>query len=511
MKNCLALLLPLCMVNAAAGTGLVRGVGMASALHDSNERDARSLQMTGMLTGLVLINARSGARITTLSNNQVIVVNQIPGMTSPAFNIDATFTGSGIQSVVFGYGTTSRVWTENNAPWAFCGNSGSTWSTCSLLGLATHVVTATPFSARDGKGTAGTPLTVTFTIVASVLAPVAPVAAPAAAPMKAPVAAPVTAPMALPPPSNGKWVEVNALAPIDARHEACFVMVGRRAYLVGGRGNKNTNIYNPRDRTWSVGAKPPIELHHMQCVAAQGKLWIMAPWTGGYPQESNPPNAYMYDPATNTWQTKTALPLARRRGSTAVVVSLDERQIYVSHGTIGGHELSNFATARPFLDMYDIATDSWTPLPDAPNPRDHTGGALINGRICVAGGRNGAEINWPDVPQTDCYDITAGKWKVEASIPQARSGSSYGTTCDGKLMIAGGEGSKIYQNVDIFDGVSWTSIANLVVGRHGSGLAVDCACNQIHIASGATAPRGGPETKSVETYFPSGFDTPCTA
>jgi N-acetylneuraminic acid mutarotase len=316
----------------------------------------------------------------------------------------------------------------------------------------------------------------------------------------------------------GKWIEVNADAPITARHEACFVMVnnptvGRRAYLVGGRDIQDVDIYNPRNRTWTKGAPAPIELHHMQCVAVQGKLWIMAAWTGSYPREQNPTNAFVYDPATNTWATKTALPLARRRGSTAVVVSLDERKIYVSHGTIGGHETANYATALPFLDVYDIAADSWTPLSDSvPNPRDHTGGALINGRICVTGGRNGAEINWPPVAPTDCYNLTSGQWKVEAPIPQVRSGSSYGTTCNGQLMIAGGEGDgQAWQNVDVFDGTSWTTMSNLNVARHGSGLAVDCVCHQIHIASGSHSQGGGFETKSVETFFPSGSDTPCTA
>jgi N-acetylneuraminic acid mutarotase len=246
--------------------------------------------------------------------------------------------------------------------------------------------------------------------------------------------------------AGGQWIQVNANAPIDPRHEACFVMVdnqavGHRAYLIGGRGLKDTDIYNPSTRTWSKGANAPFELHHMQCVAAQDMVWIMAAWTGSYPRESNPSNAYVYDPATNTWQTRTALPLDRRRGSTAVVVSADERKIYVSHGTTGGHEQADFSTALGFLDVYDIATDSWTALSDsAPNPRDHTGGALIHGRICVAGGRNGGEIDWPRVAPTDCYDLATGQWTVEAPIPQVRSGSSYDLTCNGHLIVAGGEG-----------------------------------------------------------------------
>jgi len=40
-------------------------------------------------------------------------------------------------------------------------------------------------------------------------------------------------------------------------------MVGSKAYLIGGRGNKQTDIYDPVSRKWSVGKAPPIQLHHM--------------------------------------------------------------------------------------------------------------------------------------------------------------------------------------------------------------------------------------------------------
>jgi hypothetical protein len=194
-----------------------------------------------------------------------------------------------------------------------------------------------------------------------------------------------------------------------------------------------------------------------------------------------------------------------------VVVSADESKIYVSHGNSGGHETGNHAVSLGYLDVYDISTDTWTALSsNAPNPRDHVGGALIDGRICVAGGRNGGELNSPSVGPTDCYNLATSQWEVEAAIPQLRAGSSYGTTCDGKMMIAGGEGDgNAWNNVDVFDGTTWTTIDNLNVGRHGSGLAVDCVCNQIHIASGSAREGGGPEIKSVETYFPGGVDVPC--
>jgi N-acetylneuraminic acid mutarotase len=291
-------------------------------------------------------------------------------------------------------------------------------------------------------------------------------------------------------------------------------MVGDKAILAGGRyrGSNAVDIYDPATRTWTQGKAPPIELHHMQCVVVDSQLWIVSAWTGSYPREQNAGDIYIYDPTVDTWSTKQGLPADRQRGSTAVVVA--GRRIYVSHGNRGGHETGDHAVSLGWLDYYDIDRDEWvTGLPDAPNPRDHTGGALIDGRkICVAGGRNGGEQNFFAnlILPTDCYDITTNTWSVEADIPVGGAGGSYGTSCDGHLMIAGGEapGSAL-SNVLVFDGRQWTAMPNLNVGRHGSGLAVNCRCNQIYIASGSGAQGGEPELSSVETYFAGGSDVQC--
>jgi hypothetical protein len=107
-------------------------------------------------------------------------------------------------------------------------------------------------------------------------------------------------------------------------------------------------------------------------------------------------------------------------------------------------------------------------------------------------------------------------WSIEADIPQGRGGSAYGTTCDGKyLIVAGGESfNRVWSDVDLFDGKSWLKWDDLTVGRHGTGLAVDChsakACERkIHIASGAASQGGSQETMSVETYFPNKSTISC--
>lgn len=308
---------------------------------------------------------------------------------------------------------------------------------------------------------------------------------------------------------TGKWTEISKNAAIRQRHEACFVMVGNRAYLIGGRGKFEVNIYNPETNTWKNGTKPPVLLHHMQCVSVDEKIWIVSAWTGYYPAETNAEYIYIYDPRFDTWFTKPALPEHRRRGSAAVIFVEHLRRIYVSHGNRGGHETSTYtnATTLSWLDYYDINNEKWvTNLPNGMYPRDHTGGALVeNGyRFCVSGGRDGGTIGWPTVPQTECYNLVTNKWEQEVNIPQVRAGSAYADTfCDGQkyLFVAGGEGSgRAWNLFDMFDGTKWYRLANLTIGRHGTGLAVDCSRRSVYIASGSAGEGGGPEIRSVEVF-----------
>jgi len=231
--------------------------------------------------------------------------------------------------------------------------------------------------------------------------------------------------------------------------------------------------------------------------------------TESIPNETPITNSYVYDIQTDTWETRTGLPEGRQRGGAANV--LYERKIYVAHG--GGHN----QPALVWFDAYDIDNDEWiTELPDAPNAREHVGGGLVHGELlCVGGGRDQGQegdsvLNLP----TDCYNFTSGTWSEEEAIPHGRRGSGYGTTCDGKFIVAGGEGGEgsgqTWANVEVFDGVSWTALDSLNRPRHGHGLAIDCTCNQMYVAAGASDLFVS-TLASVETYFPNGIDKPCSA
>lgn len=131
----------------------------------------------------------------------------------------------------------------------------------------TPVPTDIPTPAPSGFPTAA-PVTgvPTFTIPPSE-APTT--AVPSASPSKAPTKAPST-PTTFP--LDGTW-DLIGNQPFNKRHEACFAMVGDKAYLMGGRESSEVDIYNPSNGQWSSGTPIPnnLKLHHLQVSTAQFK------------------------------------------------------------------------------------------------------------------------------------------------------------------------------------------------------------------------------------------------
>lgn len=314
---------------------------------------------------------------------------------------------------------------------------------------------------------------------------------------------------------DGIWqnIDANLTGLPQPRHEACFVMARGKGYLFGGRGFRGLDIFDPKAKTWTRGANPPVQMHHMQCVAYRARIFVVSSWFGSFPSEENNDRIYIYNTIKDKWHSRRGLPEPRLRGGAAAV--LHDHKIYVVGGNRGGH--GEGSESLGFMDYYDIRERNWTTgLPELPSPRDHVGGAIVNGKLCIAGGRLGSARNFfaAVVRSTYCYDFTTSTWEnMNADIPAGRAGAATGTTCDGRMMVAGGEGelSAAFDQVDFFDGTSWTTGAPLQRARHGSGLAISrCeACDRIFIASGSGARGGRPELNSTEVFLPTGSSKKC--
>jgi hypothetical protein len=286
------------------------------------------------------------------------------------------------------------------------------------------------------------------------------------------------------------------------RHENGYVRIGNRFYLVGGRGERPIEIFDPATRVWATGAAAPMELHHFQAVEYGGRLYVLGAMTGRFPAEPPVPEIHIYDPATDRWSRGPEVPADRRRGGAGVVVH--DGLIYVVAGIQNGHTDGHV----PWLDSFDPRTGTWRRLADAPRPRDHFHAAVIDGKIYAAGGRRSSAATGQGfqltVAEVDVYDIASGRWSTlppASNIPTERAGTSV-AVLDGHLVVMGGEsGSQqpAHAEVEALDPATgrWTTLAPLQQGRHGTQAIVHDG--RIYIAAGSRT-RGANEINSQEVF-----------
>ena len=85
---------------------------------------------------------------------------------------------------------------------------------------------------------------------------------------------------------------------------------------------------------------------------------------------------YVYNPSTNTWATKAAMPAAGGCGASGVIAG----KLYA----FSGCDANVGATKR--LDRYDPSTNSWATLAAPASLHFYPAGAVINGKLYVVGG-----------------------------------------------------------------------------------------------------------------------------
>lgn len=291
-----------------------------------------------------------------------------------------------------------------------------------------------------------------------------------------------------------EWRQKAATSKPTARHENGFVAVAGRLVLVGGRGDRPLDIYDPKTNTWTKGEQPPFEIHHFQAVDYDGKLYVIGALTGKFPEESPVPDILIYDPVADRWSKGPDIPAQRRRGAAGVAVH--DGIVYLAGGNRRGH-MSGYVA---WLDAFDPRTGKWTALPDAPHARDHFHAAVIDGKLYAAGGRRSAHDEGDALARTvgavDVYDIRAGRWStLNQALPTQRAGTA-SVVIDGKLAVIGGESVAqvaAHREVEAYDPAArtWTSMAPLPVGRHGTQAStVD---GKVYISAGSGNRGGGPE------------------
>ena len=114
--------------------------------------------------------------------------------------------------------------------------------------------------------------------------------------------------------ATARWTALATTGSPTARHETAMVARAGKAYLVGGRGVKPVEEFNPSTNTWRQLNPTPLEIHHFQPVAYGDLIYVVAAMTGRYPKETPLETVYLYDADRDAWRKGPAIPPERRRG-----------------------------------------------------------------------------------------------------------------------------------------------------------------------------------------------------
>jgi uncharacterized repeat protein (TIGR01451 family) len=231
--------------------------------------------------------------------------------------------------------------------------------------------------------------------------------------------------------------------------------------------------------------------------------------------------AYVYDPAANTWTAIADLPHTNGGGVTHAGVTNDGSAIYLAGGYISNAGNTNQIFGTKEVWRYDVSSNTYTPLPSLPveraagqleyldgklhyfggtnlartedtdehfvldlaggatvwieaaplpNPRNHLGSAVLNGKVYAVGGQHGHDSALTTQSAVHAYDPGTDTWNEVAALPSGRGHIAGGTfVLEGRILVAGGEtahGSSIAEVVSYDPSTNqWSQLTPLPQAR----------------------------------------------
>jgi len=194
---------------------------------------------------------------------------------------------------------------------------------------------------------------------------------------------------------NKSWD--NGVSLPSPRGEHVSAVVNGKIHIIGGRVRstpdakhftahhdvKDHVVFDPKTQKWTNAAPAPTARNSAAAAVINGKIYVV----GGRQNQTdkngemrmvNVSNLEIYDPVTNSWESRAVMPLAQG----GLAATSTNGKLYVFGGEQWYPSQKVFANAW----VYDPDTDRWEALPDTPTPRHGLAAAALDNAVHVFGG-----------------------------------------------------------------------------------------------------------------------------
>jgi N-acetylneuraminic acid mutarotase len=299
-----------------------------------------------------------------------------------------------------------------------------------------------------------------------------------------------------------KWQTLETVNTCTKRHECAAVGINGQLYLVGGRGIKPVEQFDPNLKKWQQLVETPIEMHHFQAVVFDNEIYVLGAFSGKFPHEVPIPNIWIFNPPKNIWRKGADIPADRQRGAAGAFVY--NQKIYLVCGITDGHYDGHVAR----FDVFDPLNNTWEKLPEAPRARDHFQGAVVGDKLYVAGGRRSTaktdQVFQLTESAVDIFDFKTNQWTTlpnDNNIPTPRAGCTAISVGERVLIIGGESGQTLaHSQCEAFNTKTqaWEQLDSLKTGRHGTQAVL--LNGHLLIAAGSGNQGGKPELNTIEIF-----------
>lgn len=196
---------------------------------------------------------------------------------------------------------------------------------------------------------------------------------------------------------SNTWSSGAKMPTPRAEHTASAI--DGKIYIIGGRvarvadantysdyGDTNVvAVFDTKTNTFTRAADAPTARNSHAAAVIDGKVYVVggrqfSPGGKGRRRIVNVAALEVYDPKTNTWETKAPMPLAQGGLAAATV----DGKLYV----FGGEQFQPKKKVFENAWVYDPKSDRWSALPPMPHPRHGLAAAAVGSEIFVFGGAN---------------------------------------------------------------------------------------------------------------------------